>query len=225
MTGEITQYFGDLMLRYDEAGAIRALIQLVPLGIGSAGDTLIASRVKKIREERAREFFDELDKKGAVLTEAVVASEDFIHCFLITSKAALNTRRREKIRLFARLLASSVGEAHPRDTDDYEDMVQTLDEITYTEWEALLILDKYSQLSKAPALNALQWSTTFWKDFESEVKTRLNIPTSEFTFFMNRISRTGLYDQLVGGYLSYAGGVGVLTPKFFRVKNFIVASA
>jgi hypothetical protein len=181
--------------------------------------------VTKIREDRAREFFDELDKEGAVLTPAVTESEDFIHCFVITSKAALNTRRREKIRLFARLLISSVSAKPPRDTDDYEDLVQTLDELTYTEWEALLILDKYSELRREPKQNDLQWSLTFWKNFEIEIKTRLNVRGDEFIFFMNRISRTGLYDQIVGGYLDYTGGVGVLTPKVFRLKHYIAEKA
>ncbi len=221
MTGEITEYFGDLLVRYENAGVVRALIQLVPLGIGSAGDTLLASRVKKIREDRAREFFDELAKDGSVLTPAVVENEDFIHCFLVTSKAALNTRRREKIRLFARLLKSSVGENHPRSTDDYEEMLGILDDLTYSEWSALLLLDRHSGVERQPSENTLQWSLKFWPQFMSDVESELGIPPSELTAFMSTIARTGLYEIITGGFLDYEGGVGVLTPRFFRLKGYV----
>lgn len=221
MTGEIAEYFGDLLLRYENAGVIRSLIQLIPLNIGSAGDVLLASRIKQIREDRAREFFDELAKDGSILTPAVIESEDFIHCFTITSKAALNTRRREKIRLFARLLASSVSKPHPRDTDDYEQMLAILDDLTYSEWSALAILDRYSTTSTNSGENALQWSQRFWPNFQDDTERELGIPKSEFTAFMNPISRTGLYEQIVGAYWRYDGGVGMLTPRFHRLKSFV----
>lgn len=221
MTGEIAEYFGDLLLRYENSGVIRSLMQLIPLGIGSAGDTLIASHVKKIREVRAREFFDELAKDGSVLTDAVIQSEDFIHCFLITSKAALNTRRREKIRMFARLLKSSVSENHPHDTDDYEELLNILDQLTEREWQALVILESFGIVERRASENNLQWSKRFWTQFQKRVAVELGVPSDEFTSFMAAIARTGTYEIITGGLLDYDGGVGFLTSRYFRLKSYV----
>ncbi len=221
MTKEISISAGDLLIRYSKSPAIRALVQLIPLGLGGAADTFVATRVERIKVSRAQTFFDELSKGKIELTEDLIKSEDFLHCFYISSKAALNTRRHEKIKLFAKLLKSSVGENPPKDTDDFEDLLSILDELTYTEWQALLILDRYTKSPRDKNQNDLQWSITFWGRFKIDVLNELKIPPGEFTSFMNRMSRTGLYEQFVGGFMDYVGGVGMLTPKFFRLKKYV----
>lgn len=45
---------------YEDRPVIRSPVQPIPFGIGSAVDTGIAVRLRNIREERLKSFFDEL---------------------------------------------------------------------------------------------------------------------------------------------------------------------
>ncbi len=100
-------YIDDLMNLYDQP-VIRSLIQLIPCGVGSAFDFFIMNKIQDIRKERLRTFFDELGSGEIELTNNLIESEDFLHCYFATLRAALNTRRREKVRMFAGLLKSKV---------------------------------------------------------------------------------------------------------------------
>ena len=181
----------------------------------------IHSTLQRTKEGRTRALLDSLSHGKLELSEELIESEDFLHCFCTTYKAVLNTRRREKIELFARLLKSAFTETRPRDIDEFEEFISILDDLTYEEWCALTILDSFSSRSRKAGDNDLRWSRTFWDEFRRTVERQLKIPSDEFTPFMNRLGRTGLYDQLVGAYLNYAGGVGKLTPRFHRLKSFI----
>ena len=208
------------MIRYENSGVIRGLLQLIPY-VGGASDTLIALRAERIKKERLQAFFDELASGKIQLTPEVVDSDDFLHCFFIATEAALSNRRREKIELFARLLKSTVDDIAPRDVDDFEELLSILDDLSFAEWKALLILDGYSKEVRQPSDSDLQWSLRFWNRFMNDVLAQLRVPDGEFTAFMNRISRTGLYEQFVGGDWDYSGGVGYLTPKFHRLKQLV----
>lgn len=223
MSGQIRNQMENLLVQYKNP-LIRALIQLIPYAGGSM-DTLMMAQVERIRKERARAFFDELSRGEVELNEELIESEDFLHCFFVSWEAGIKARRREKTALFARLLKSAFTENHPRNIDEFEEFASILDDLSYEEWSVLTILDSYSSRPRDPDLNDLQWSSTFWADFRSSVEQKLGIPKDEFTPFMNRLNRTGLYDQFVGGYLDYTGGVGMLTPRFHRLKSFISSRA
>lgn len=100
-----------LLLRYESNRVIRGLVQLIPLGIGGAIDVVLTRTLTTIREERSRAFFDELAKGSSQL--------DLATLYFATTRYALNSRRREKIEMFARLLKSSVSTEGPQDTDEY----------------------------------------------------------------------------------------------------------
>lgn len=205
---------------YEKTPVIQALLQLIPY-LGGPIHTLIHSTLQRMEEGRIRALLDALSHGKLELSEELIESEDFLHCFCATYKAVLNTRRREKIELFARLLKSAFTETRPRDIDEFEEFISILDDLTYEEWCALTILDSFSSRSRKADDNDLTWSRTFWDEFSRTVERQLKIPSDEFTPFMNRLGRTGLYDQLAGAYLDYAGGVGKLTPRFHRLKSFI----
>lgn len=57
---------------------------------------------------------------------------------------ALDTRRREKTRMFARLFAGSLPEGGLSDVDEYEDFLAILDELSYRELRALAILSTFA---------------------------------------------------------------------------------
>jgi len=209
------------LARYEGNRVIRGLVQLVPLGIGGAIDVVITKTLSNMREERSRTFFDELAKTSKPLEPKLLESEDFLHCYFATTRYALNSRRREKIEMFARLLKSSLSDKGPRDVDEYEEFLEILDDLTYREIRALAIMDSYSDRPRTAEQNDLQWTNTFWEDFEQRVVAELGIPQDEVADFMNRISRTACYEMFTGGYMDYTGGKGKLTPTYRRLKRFV----
>jgi hypothetical protein len=220
MANSITE---NLLVRYEGNRVIRGLVQLIPYGVGSAIDVVVTKTLDNIREERSHAFFDELAKTSKPLDPAMLESKDFLHCYFSTAKYALNSRRREKIEMFARLLKASIGNTGPRGVDEYEEFLEILDDLTYRELQALAILDSFSNCPRTPDQNDLQWTTTFWDEFKDRVVRELVVPKDEVSDFMNRISRTACYEMFTGSYMSYTGGKGKLTPRYKRLKLFISA--
>lgn len=218
-----TDLMDSLVEKYAGNTTLRVLAQLVPAGIGAAADTGIIARAERIKAERTRALFDELASGKTEITEDLIETDEFLHCYFATVEAAQRTRRHEKIALFGRLLKSSFGNTAPRDIDEFEELLSILDDLSFTEWQALLILDRYSNAPRGSAENDLQWSNHFWRQFLEALTKELNIPKAEATSFLNRIQRTGLYEQFVGGFMDYTGGVGKLTPRFHRLKQFIAS--
>lgn len=209
--------------RYEGNRVIRGLIQLIPGGFGSAADVALVRSLEKIKEERTREFFDELAKGNIVVDESLLESEDFLHCYFATAKYAFNSRRREKIKMFARLLKSSVTGNGLNDVDEYEDFLKILDELSYRELQALNILDEFSDRERMSDQNDGQWTITFWGEFTQRISNELNIPPDEVINFMKRISRTGCYELLIG--FMAGGEEGKLTPTYRRLKQFILETS
>jgi CRISPR/Cas system CSM-associated protein Csm2 small subunit len=215
----------NLLARYEGNRVVRGLVQLIPFGIGGALDVVITKTLSNIREERSRAFFDELTKTSRQLEPTVLESEDFLHCYFATVRYALNSRRREKIQMFARLLKASLGETGPRDVDEYEEFLEILDDLTFRELQALAIMDSFSVRPRTPEQNNLQWTNTFWDEFEDRIVRELRVPKDEVSDFLNRISRTACYEIFTGGYMDYTGGKGKLTPTYRRLKRFISSEA
>jgi hypothetical protein len=211
-----------LLERYNRSTIIRALIQLIPFSVGGAVDVFLMGRLETIRAERAKAFFDELSKSEAILTPDVVDSEDFLHRYFATVKCALNTRRREKIEAFARLLKTSLDRGHASsDADIYEDFLSILDDLSYREIRALALLEHYYQTPRTEDQNDLQWTSLFWEDFVAVAGKELSLQAEEFVDFMNRIARTGCYEMFTGSYMGYTGGKGRLTPTYFKLKRML----
>lgn len=115
---------------YENNPLMRGLVTFILPPPLAGIDAAFVAKLKEIRVDRARTFFDELESGNAVLTPELLESEDFLHCAFITIKAALRTRRRAKIRFFARLLKSSVVEGSFTNTDEYEEYLEILDKLT-----------------------------------------------------------------------------------------------
>ena len=209
------------MRRYESNRVIRGLIQLVPYGLGSAIDVVIMQTYANMRKERMSKFFDELSKDNIVVDETLLKSHDFLHCYLLTIQLALNTRREEKIRMFARYLKNSLHEPRPSSIDEYEDYLQILDDLSYREMQALSLLDEFSDRPRESDNNDLTWTESFWNEFEEKMVAQLSIPRTELASFMNRIARTGCYEMYTGSYWDYTGGKGKLTPIYVRLVEYV----
>lgn len=210
-----------LMEKYENQPVLRTLVQLVPCGIGSAIEVGVLTTLQNIRAERTRTFFEELASGRIELSPELLKSEDFLHCYFATTKAALNSRRREKIRLFARLLTASIIEGNFADTDEYEEYLQILDELSYREFLILLRLSEYEDRNQDGTKNDLELAELFWDDFRLDLKLELMIPDDDVEPCLIRLARTGCYELFMGKYWGVRDGEGKTTSRFHRLKDFV----
>lgn len=210
--------------KYARNPVLKGLIQLVPFGIGSAIDASTSVHLQNIYLKRMRFFFDELAEGKMVLTPDLLESEDFLHCFFATTKAALNSRRSEKIKMFARLLNSTVEPNTFLNTDEYEEFLNILDELSLRELLILFTLDKYESkltIKPEPGKTNLNEIIPFWGEFENEIHLKLGVPKNEIDAALIRLVRTGCYELFTGEYMGGTQGKGRLTPTFLRLKTFL----
>jgi len=218
---------------YSKKPVLQALAKLLPYG--SSLDTLLNTRAKEIATDRAKVFFDEINERDLELTPEIIESEDFIHRYVITAKAAINTHRREKIRLFARMLKASFSHGTVQNSDEYEEYLRLFDEMSYREFLVLTILERYE--NKYPFNGSIPPNTDyrdeqeykdlkraeqFWNEFLSEVCQSLNITLDETRELLNRLTKSGCYQKLVVHYtFTNIHEEGKLTESYFRIKNLV----
>lgn len=226
MTMEINSWLAKADAWYVKKPAVRALMQLagtLTLGTVSAIDAGIVQKIQNIKENRAKIFFEELDRGNIHLTEEMIKSDDFLHAFYATTKVAMQSRREEKIKLFASYLKSICQEKTPTQSiDEYEEYLCILDELSYREFQILGILEKYEQEHPVREKQTeVQRTDQYWKQFKSEISGLLNISQDEVISTLTRLNRTGLYREITGTYFDYHGGQGVLTEMYYKLKKMI----
>ena len=219
-----TETIEQLGNRYQTSPLIRAIIQVIPLGIGSAVDVALDTIIEENRHDKARDFFDELENGNVQLTQEIIESKEFLHCYFSTFKAALNSHRREKICYFARLLTSSITLSEISTIDEYEEYLSILDDLSFRELEILIVLSRYEkEYFLQGDKNHLQRANRFWDQFSSEVCSKFSISNGELDGMLARLNRTGLYKTIIGTYTGYKGGQGELTPLYTKLEKMIRA--
>lgn len=204
---------------YSKHPALRGLVNVIP-AVGPLIDGVIVEIWERLRAKRLREFFDQLAQGNVLVTEEQVANEEFVHCFIATSKAVMFTNRHEKIEMFARLLESVVKRTNDFSIDEYEEFLNILDELSYRELLVLHILDRYSRTPRKNHQNDLQWTCTFWDEFVYEIRERLQVHPAQITSILTRLARTGCY-EIFTGYYDTKGDKGQLTPLYYHLKTLV----
>jgi hypothetical protein len=197
---------------------------LAPLthGVTTILDQGIATTFAYLRRARLHTFRSELVSLGIELTEEEVRSREFVEALVAAASRVENTKREEKIALFARLLKSYWrGHTFTAESyDEYEEDLTLVDEISYREFKILSILHRMEQEHPMySGMNRLQRARTFWSDFEKEASQAIGVEPTEFEGYLQRLSRTGLYQPITGTYLSYEGGLGYSTQRFDKLKG------
>ena len=218
--GSEVSIVGQLANRYAGHPEVRALLQLVP-GWGAA-DTLLQRRADEIRSDRMMTFFDALASGELELTDELIQTEDFLHCYFSTLRAALNTRQRKKIQLLASLLSSSLKPETNTGTDEFEELLAVLEAISFREFAVLCDLHRRElRYPRKEGQNDLQVALQYWTDFKNDSVQKISIPEEAFNAFMAKLERTGLYLRITAGFWDYEGDVGRTTPLFARLLEFV----
>lgn len=216
---------GRLAQAYDEHPTVQSLIGLVP-GSGALMP-LLHARAEQINHERMRDFFDELARGRVELTSDLIESEDFLHSYFSTLRAASRTRSRQKIRYLARLFRSAVLGADYRDADDYEELLGTLDELSLRELRALVLLDQESGAGDMLTVeNREEWR----RRIRDRLTTELAVAAADLPGFLARLQRSGLFSMAAmhvdgRGQLATTtdtlAGFGELSPRYYRLRSYL----
>lgn len=228
----------NIIERYDNP-VVRTLIQLVPMGLGSATDVALNEIIAKIREERQKAFFDEISKSRIRLTEKEIKSDDFLYGFFAIYQHINNTRHIEKVKIFANLFISGVVTQEIYNYDTFINYVDIVEKLTVRDIFVLQEIEKFEQRYTKGELKPKHqdivqpldiiphWHT----EFMEPIKSKLNMDDAGFKRMMLKLISVGLFERsyhlnsnssstIVGNYdLS-----GLLTPTYEKLKHFILKS-
>jgi hypothetical protein len=208
----------ELAESYTDSPGIRALCQLIPFGIGSAFDVGVTGYIEQFRQERAKVFFDELAEETKNFTDQNSLSDSMKFRFYSSFLPAINARRVEKTRNFARLFKNSITCSSLISDDDFEDFVSIIETLSYREFQILLILLNFEEANpREETKSEVQMAFKFWKDFLLEVESATKTNQDEVGAYLLKISRTGCCEVFTGAYTGYKGGMGRTTPTFKKL--------
>lgn len=225
---------GKKIIEYYDNPIIRTLIQLVPLGIGSAIDVALTETIDGIRTKRAKIFFDELSKGKIELTEEVIRNEEFLHLYFTTYRAAANTYRKEKIELFARLFKNGTVNRDLKNVEEIEDYIKILESLSYTDIVILreieLFEEKFSN-SRGKEVNK-EFVEPFdvlpdWHTYLFERIEELGLTQEEFVLRLYRLQSLGLFEKAIEigdnkvSKFDTSDFTGRLTPLFHKLFELI----
>lgn len=199
---------------------VKALVQLVPFW-GVAGE-LIEEKIRIMRSERLKYFFDKLENEEIELTDELIENNEFLHSYFSTLNHVLKSRKKEKIELFALLLKSINRVENGVDFDEHEHFSKILDDISIDEYFILCKLRKLEETHPViKGENSLVKAGKYWNEFKQDVISQYGINNDEFDSYMARLERTGLYLRITGSYLDYTGNIGHTTKMFERFNKIL----
>ncbi|WDD99527.1 hypothetical protein [Thalassomonas actiniarum] len=202
---------------------VRGLIQLIPGG--SSLDVLAQERLSQIETERFNILIKALEEGELDLTEDILNSNEFLHAFVKTSRATVQTYRREKIQLLAELFTATFKDNQFNKIDEYEELLSVIDDLSVRELNILSLLDSFEQ--KHPVQkeeNELQRSDHYWGTFIETVENEFSLNRDELKGVLVRLQRSGLYAPFEGNYWDYEGGRGFLSALYYKLRHFILHS-
>jgi hypothetical protein len=196
---------------YNDNKALRLLIKLAPYG-GLIDSTLSSFYIRE-KERRLKVFFDELERSQISLTDEEIQNNDFLHKYFITLKAAVNTKRDEKIQYFARLLQNSNSPLLNPDLDTYDDFLGILDELTFQEIYILLSIRKFfAEYTGGKGLN----NVAMYRPLKAKLAEEMKVSENEIISYYVRLERTGLIHHFRDQFMSKEVNDTVNLTETFR---------
>lgn len=207
---------------YRRSPIVRGLVQLVPYG-GPALDAAIISAFDLMGQKRIDRFFRDLEENKLELTPDVVQSDEFLHRFMITSRAVMVQGEAEKIRLFANLLKRGTTSAD-LSTAEYEEFTQILEALSTRELHLLRLIDENQKSLPVERGKPAPASGEFWNRLIDEAANTLNVTSAEIGAMLVRLTRTGCYIENPSTSWQY-GRQGYTTAIWRRFRKYVIDSA
>ena len=85
--------------------------------------------------------------------------------------------------------------------DEYEELLEVVDGLSYRQFVALRRLSEYeNEFSNVSAEKDKHHMELYWDKYRSEITNTLGIAEADFESFMTRLESSGLYARQIGGW-------------------------
>ena len=169
------------------------------------------SLIKSLKDEMK-------DVKEDMIDKGYLNSEEFFDLVLIAFEAASRTRDIKKIKFYAKILKNSFTKE--KDAILPEEYINILKEMNKKEIEVAGILFQYQGNNKIEEFeNDMAFAKECGWDQLQQYLT-LTYPR-ELSFIFLRLERSGLIKEITGTYMSYDGGIYIITDTFRDLMDFL----
>jgi len=203
---------------YSNNNVLRGLIQSIG-GPGAVVDNFLVQRRDRLHQQRFRTFIEKLDRVECNITHEQLNDDEFCHAVIVTLSAVGRTEREEKIHLFALMLSNYKRVVMSNDKDAYEEFLRVLDDMSYREFQILLILHDLEKAEVGRRAYPAE-PFNFWPEFLA-CAMKMGVPQNELLGFLNRLTRTGCLHVLGDAHPNGAQRCGYTTPTFQRLVEAV----
>ena len=173
----------------------------------------------RLHQQRLRTFIEKLDRVECDITREQLNDDEFCHAVIVILSAVGRTDREEKIHLFAVMLSNYKRVVLSNDKDTYEELLRVLDDMSYREFQILLILCELEKAEVGRRTHPAE-PFNFWPEFLSSA-TKIGVSQDEMLGFLNRLTRTGCFHVLGDAHPTGAQRSGYTTPTFRRLVEAV----
>ena len=150
-----------LATSYSENDILRGVVQTIPF-VGNIVDGVLAAGRHDLVQQRVEAFLDDLReevmrilrKEG--LDEEFLRSQDYAHLVLLATEQATRSRTREKVRVYARLLARAGTPEAAKKVDRSEELLHSLADLSLTEIRVLIAFSVQAKHGKVFPASSLR---------------------------------------------------------------------
>jgi len=203
-----------LLEEHQSNKVIKRLIDILVPGGGTINDVL-SSYLLKEKERRLKVFYEALANEEIKLTDEVIASDEFLNKYFITLKAVTETRRNEKIVYFAKLLNNSNSDSISHASNQYDDFVKVLDDLTYQELFVLKQISEHEIKHHIQNARKIMIGRRFYKILKTKVAMELGISEDEALSIFTRLERTGCVNHTKATPLMQDSNDAIVTTDFY----------
>lgn len=196
------------------------------IGISSVGvvGATILSGLQLFRFNKTNYFFEDIVKQNKVLTDEML-DEPFIHRFYITYNAILRTGYRKKIEFLARLFTDSYDNDTLKDNDEYEILLDTINNLKEKHINFLTAFEKseikFSIIEYQNAYNnADNVTVRNFTQVYNIIRKKYDIENYDL-FIIERLGLIQLYYQPIKN-LTYFNGYFEYTKLYDKIKKYVI---
>ena len=162
------------------------MISVHGIPIGSPIAAAIGAGFSAAKDRRMKLLLDEIAKQGIQdLPPETLESEEFVQAFTSAARAAASTQQDEKIKLFAQMFATYANGQVTVSSDEYEEQMRILEDLSVREFNVLLAINRHQQ----NVTDEQDYLVTLLDRIAVEAGVNLrDIPAT-----LERLRRTGLY--------------------------------
>ena len=160
----------------------------------------------------------------SIIDLSFLTTEEFYDIFRKTFENCLRTRHNDKIRLNCKILVGSIVLDNKSERHSTEDFLSFISELSPTDLQ--VGMEIYKQQKDKPDKFDMESDTNTELKFVVNngwhtIQGICNLSEDNFKISLYKLSRAGLVKEIVGAYVSYSGGLYLITPAFQKLMHFI----